>query len=247
VEKENSAFLFFFYCGLGGNCHPADHQSLDSAPQLVRRLLSSRLTDDLVADAVGHVGSCPASNVCLHILKVVHCGFPHKPLARGALLDEEELLLGVVEEEEDVHKLRSLCLCGADCRLSRSLGALYDIVNELFAVITKALAHRIQVLMDPPRDSNGAIEWVTISGAVDNILVKDLVVGLGLMGADSRNDRPDDWAGCRDGSHDSQSQGADCRGCGEGHFRILYEDIAVCVLVMRTITLIRAYSVQFYP
>jgi hypothetical protein len=38
------------------------------------------------------------------------------------------------------------------------------------------------------------------------------------MGANSRNDRPDDWASCRDGSHNSQSHGANCGGCGEGHF-----------------------------
>ena len=222
MEQENSGWrrksLLFFFNYLGRDCHPANHQSLDSAPQLVSRLLRSCLTDDLVADAVGHVGSRPASNVCLNILKVVHCGLPHKPLARGALLDKEELLLGVIEEEKDVHKLRSLCLCGADCGLSRPLGALHHILNERVAVISQTLSCRAQVLMNPPRDTNGAIEWITIGRTVDNILVKDLVVGLGLMGADSRNDRPNDWAGCRDGSHDSRSHGADCGGSGERHF-----------------------------
>jgi hypothetical protein len=40
------------------------------------------------------------------------------------------------------------------------------------------------------------------------------------MGADRRNDRPNGWAGCRDGCQDSRSHEADCRGCGRGHFLI---------------------------
>ena len=245
-RKKTSLFFFVFYCCLGRDRHPAAHPRFHSPTKLIGRLLGCGLADDLVADAMSH------ALILNHTGVIVTSSLSDKPLAGGAPLNEEELLRRIIKEEENVDQLRSRVLCGASGHVVNGfiVGVFHHVLDKSIPVVVKTLCDRAQIFVNSPRDAHRPEERVSVSRAIHNALVQNLVVALRLKRADGGNDRANDW-GSRshggDGSHNGDGHVTDCGGSGDGHFRILYEDIAVSVLVMRTITLIRAYSVQFYP
>jgi len=123
----------------------------------------------------------------------IACSLAHEPLTRGALLDEEELLLGVVEEEEDVNCLRSCRLCWARGHVPDRFipCVLHHVLDKSSAIVRKARRGRAQILVDPPRGSDGAVERIAIWGAVGDALRKDAVVVCREEGADGWNNRAD--------------------------------------------------------
>jgi len=145
---------------LRGDLHAALHPRRDSAAELLDRLLIGGLADNLVSHAVCHTHSIDRRSI------EIARSLSHEPLTRSALLDEEELLRGVVEEEEDVYYLRSSCLRGARRHVSDRFipGVFHHVLDKSSTIVRKACGCRTQILMDPPRCSDGAVEWVTVWG-----------------------------------------------------------------------------------
>ena len=171
--------------------HAALHPDLNAATKLIGRLLLICGAKNLKADAVGHSDSIDWRSV------EIACCLAHEPLAGCALLDEEELLLRVIEEDEDVHKLRRHVLGGARRHCSNGLivRILHHVLDEGLPVVLEARSSRAQILVDAPRCSNGAIERVSIRRAVSDALIEDSVKARCEERADGRDDRAHDGGG----------------------------------------------------
>lgn len=170
---------------LRGYLHPALHPGRHAASKLIDRLLFCRPTYNLKADTVGHSHTVEGRGI------EVRGRLADKPLTGRSLLDEEELLLGVIEEEKDVHQLGS-------CRLRRAgrhranglvVSILHHVLDEGVPVIAQTRSNWSQILVDPPRSTHGTVERISVGGPVCYALVEDPVIVRREERADGRDDR----------------------------------------------------------